>query len=255
MLPLIDSHCHLDAAAFNTDRGVVLARARAAGIEHIIVPATTAATWPALAALCEKHADVHAAYGLHPVFLADHQAEHIAALRARLAQSHTVAVGECGLDFYRSRENAETQYRYFRGQLQLAREFDLPVIVHALRAVEEVILELRAVGNLRGVVHSYSGSLEQAKRLWDMGFCLGFGGPLTYGRATKLRAIVAEMPLQQLLLETDSPDQPDAAHRGQRNEPAYLPEVLACAAELRQCDAADIAQATSANARKLFDLH
>lgn len=254
MFALVDSHCHLDDAAFDTDRDAVMARARAAGVDHIIVPATTTAGWAELATLCANHAHVHGAYGLHPGFLADHHPEHLADLRAQLAKGGAAAVGECGLDFYRGRGDADSQHRYFRGQLELANEFDLPVIVHALRAVEEVILDLRAVGNMRGVVHSFSGSLEQAKRLWDMGFYLGIGGPVTYERATRLRSIVATMPLQHLLLETDSPDQPDAAHRGQRNEPARLPGVLACIAELRKSDIETIARATSDNARMLFNL-
>lgn len=254
MPELIDSHCHLDAAAFDSDREATLARARAVGIEHIVVPATTANGWPALATLCANHADVHAAFGLHPAFVADHQPEHLSALRERLQLGAAVAVGECGLDFYRGRDDAHAQLQYFRGQLHLAHEFDLPVIIHALRAAEEVILELREVGNIRGVVHSFSGSLEQAKRLWDMDFCLGIGGPVTFDRATRLRSIVAEMPLRYLLLETDSPDQPGTRHRGQRNEPAHLLEVLTCVAELRHRSAADIAQATSDNARALFAL-
>jgi TatD DNase family protein len=147
-----------------------------------------------------------------------------------------------------------TQRHYFSAQLALARELDLPVIVHARRAVEEVILSLRRLPGLRGVVHSFAGSEQQAQRLWDIGFHLGIGGPVTYARARRLRNLVARMPLDRLLLETDAPDQPDAMHRGQRNEPARLGEVLGCIASLRDESAAAIATATTANARRLFGL-
>lgn len=148
--------------------------------------------------------------------------------------------------------DAETQRHYFIRQLEIAREFDLPVVLHARRAVEEVIAALRRIGGLRGVVHSYSGSEEQARQLFALGFCLGIGGPLTYDRAQRLHRLVASMPLEFLLLETDAPDQPGSAHRGQRNEPAYLPDVLAKAALLRGITPEALAAATTANAERLF---
>ena len=142
----------------------------------------------------------------------------------------------------------------FIAQLELARERDLPVIVHARRAFDEVAACLRKVGGLRGVVHSFSGSLQQADNLWKMGFALGIGGPVTYPRARRLRDIVARIPAEFLLLETDSPDQPLHGHQGQRNEPALLTEVLAVVAELRGESRAHVAASTSANARRLFNL-
>jgi TatD DNase family protein len=148
----------------------------------------------------------------------------------------------------------ELQRHYFLGQLRLARERDLPVIVHARGALEEASLTLRRIGGLRGVVHSFSGSEQQARQLWEIGFHLGIGGPVTYPRAQRLRRIVAQMPIEFLLLESDAPDQPDAAHRGERNEPARVAEVLQCVAGLRGEPALDIAAATSANAHRLFGL-
>jgi len=165
-----------------------------------------------------------------------------------------VAIGECGLDFHVQGLDVEDQQGYFRGQLRLAREFDLPLIVHARKAVEAVIMAVRKVGGLRGVVHSYAGSEQQARQLWDSGFMIGLGGPVTYARAQRLRRLVASMPLEHLLLETDAPDQPDADHRGQRNEPARLPLVCRTIAALRGQDPEHIAAATSANATRLFGL-
>lgn len=251
---LIDSHCHLDAPEFDADRAAVIARAEAAGVAAQILPAIARSNFDALRTLCAAHANLHAAYGLHPMYLAEHRPEHLDALRAWIEREHPVAVGECGLDFFVDGLDAESQRFYFLRQLELAREFELPVIVHARRAVDEVIATIRRVGALRGVVHSYSGSEEQARQLWKLGFLLGLGGPVTHERAQRLRRLVAAMPLEFLLLETDSPDQPLADHRGERNEPACLREVLATIAELRGESADAVARATTANAERLFSL-
>jgi TatD DNase family protein len=207
-----------------------------------------------LTAMCLAAAGLHPAYGLHPMYLAEHRPEHLDALRTWIDRERPVAVGECGLDFFVDGLDHDEQRMYFVRQLEIAREFDLPVILHARRAVDEIIATLRKVGGLRGVVHSFSGSGEQAQQLWKLGFCLGFGGPVTYERARRLRAIVGAMPIEWLLLETDAPDQPLATHRGQRNEPGYLPEVLDCVATLRETDSATVAEATTRNARRLFGL-
>lgn len=254
MHPLIDTHSHFDAPEFDADRNDVLERARAAGVARQIVPAIRATDWPGLHALCTQHAGVFPAYGLHPMFLADHAPAHLDDLATFVEAHRPVAIGECGLDFHVEGLDVDAQRRYFVGQLELARDLDLPVILHARRAVDEVTTSLRRVGGLRGVVHSFSGSSEQATALYKLGFCLGIGGPITYERAQRLRGIVATMPIEFLLLETDSPDQPLATHRGARNEPAHLLEVLASVARVRDTDAATIAAATTANAERLFGL-
>lgn len=251
---LTDSHSHLDVAEFDTDRDAVIARARAAGVTRQVIPAISRAGWDALAALCRTHDGLHPAYGLHPMYLPEHRPEHLADLADTLARERPVAVGECGLDYFVTDLDPDAQRRYFDGQLELAREFDLPLIVHARRAVDEVIARVRRVGGLRGVVHSYSGSYEQASQLWKAGFCLGFGGPVTYERARRLRDIVARMPLEFLLLESDAPDQPLASRRGERNEPMHVAEVLDHVASLRGESRDTIAAATRANAARLFAL-
>ncbi len=251
---LVDSHCHLDAPEFDGDRDAMLARARAAGVAAMVVPAITAASWPALRQACASDAALHPAYGLHPIFLAEHRPAHLDELRAWLEREKPCAVGECGLDFFVDGLDATAQRHYFEKQLQLAREFELPVIVHARRAVEDVIQTLRRIGGLRGVIHSFSGSPEQARQLWDMGFLIGLGGPVTYPRANRLRTLAATMPLEFLLLETDAPDQPDADIRGQRNEPARLAAIAAAVATLRGQAVEEIASQTTANARRLFNL-
>lgn len=251
---LIDSHSHFDAAEFDVDRDAAWQRARAAGVAMQVVPAVAADGWPALRAICAARPGLFPAYGLHPMFLDRHRPEHLPLLRDWIARERPHAVGECGLDFFVPGLDAQAQQAYFEGQLRLAREFELPVIVHARRAVDAVIAALRRIGGLRGVVHSFSGSPEQAAQLHRLGFLLGIGGPVTYDRAQRLRRIVAGMPLEQLLLETDSPDQPGVAHRGQRNEPAFLPEVLAQVAQLRGMTPEAVAAATRDNAVRLFNL-
>lgn len=251
---LVDSHSHFDAPELDADREAVLARARAAGVTRQVVPAVAAASWPKLREVCAQDAGLFAAYGLHPMYLSEHRPAHLDDLRTWIEREKPVAVGECGLDFFVGGLDAETQQQYFDGQLRLAREFDLPLIVHARRAVDAVIASIRRVGGLRGVVHSFSGSPEQAKQLWQAGFLIGLGGPVTYERANRLRTLAATMPLDYLLLETDSPDQPDAGIRGQRNEPGRLPVIRDVIAGLRGIPADDLARVTTRNAERLFKL-
>ena len=254
MLDLIDSHSHFDVAEFDGDRTHALARARAAGVRRQIVPAIDAAGFARVRELCAREHGLYPAYGLHPMYLAEHRPEHLQELEQWIEREHPVAVGECGLDFFVPGLDADAQREYFQRQLELARKFDLPLILHARRAVDEVTAAIRRIGNLRGVVHSFSGSVEQAQHLWKLGFCLGLGGPLTYPRAHRLREIVATMPLEYLLLETDSPDQPLHGHQGQRNEPALLAEVCTCVARLRGVEPEEVAAATTRNCERLFRL-
>lgn len=251
---LIDSHSHIDTEAFDADRAATIARARAAGVHAQIVPAIARHGWAQLRQVCQAHAGLYPAYGLHPMAVAQHEPQHLLDLAAIIKDEQPLAIGECGLDLFVEGLDRDQQYHYFNAQLELARDYDLPVIVHARRAFDEVSACLRRIGGLRGVVHSFSGSRQQAEQFWKLGFSLGIGGPLTYPRARRLRDIVARMPGEFLLLETDSPDQPLHGHQGQRNEPALLVEVLAVAASLRQQSEADLAAVTTANARRLFNL-
>lgn len=254
MIELVDTHAHIDVDEFDGDREAVIARAREAGVVHQVVPAIDAAGWSRLARICAGHSGLHAAYGLHPVFLASHRDEHLALLRERVALERPVAIGECGLDYFVDGLDPVRQQAILDAQLRLARDVDLPVIVHARRAVDAVIASIRRIGGLRGVVHSFSGSRQQAEALWREGFAIGLGGPVTYERAARLRSIAADMPIDHLVLETDSPDQPDCDHRGQRNEPARLGRVLDAIAHLRGDSREDVAAATTRNALRLFRL-
>lgn len=252
MIDLTDSHSHLDDSSFAADLPAVLQRAGEAGVRRIVVPAIHRNSWAGIAQLCTGHPQALPAYGLHPIYLEQHRPEHVAELTRWLAEHPAVAVGEIGLDYFLEELDRELQRSYFEQQLHIAREFELPVIVHARRAMDEVTATLRRIGGLRGVVHSFSGSEQQAEQLWRLGFHLGIGGPVTYERAQRLRRIVAGMPIEYLLLETDAPDQPGAAHRGERNEPAHITEVLRVVAALRGDSEEHIAAATTANAARLF---
>jgi TatD DNase family protein len=254
MQTLIDSHSHFDAAEFDADRAQALARARAAGVTRQIVPAIALDMFEKLHSLCTAESGLYPAYGLHPMFLQRHRPEHLAGLAQWIERERPVAVGECGLDFHVAGLDADTQRDYFHRQLELARDFDLPVILHARHALDEVTAAIRRIGKLGGVVHSFSGSVEQAQQLWKLGFCLGIGGPVTYERARRLRGIVAAMPIEYLLLETDSPDQPLHGHQGVRNEPSRLIDVCACVAALRGVETQVVADATSRNCERVFRL-
>lgn len=254
MRELVDTHCHLDVPEFDADRDAVVARARAAGVTRQIVPAIEAATWPALRDACAKDAGLFPAYGLHPLLLATHREEHLRELREWIERERPVAIGECGLDYWVEDLDRDQQSTYFDAQLRLAREFDLPVVVHARRAVDAVMASIKRVGNLRGVIHSYAGSEEQARQLADLGFLIGIGGPVTYERANRVRRVAATVPIDTLLLETDAPDQPNSDRRGERNEPACMTRVLEVIAGLRDEDPAVIAAATTRNAERLFGL-
>ncbi len=268
MFMLIDSHCHLDAALFAADRGAVLARAQERGISDLVVPAVGLDTWPPILALARRKSvpKVHAALGVHPVSLAELAAERdpdlLSALEAELQATHgeLVAVGECGLDaaIDLSRADFTRQERVLVAQLELARRFGLPVILHARGAqANRRLLELcsrHALGPQGGVVHSYSGGADLVPSFAALGLYFGFAGPATYPDARRVRASIAAVPLERLLIETDAPDQTPAPHRPGRCEPSYLADVLEAVAAARHLPAAELALQTTANARRLFAL-
>ena len=260
-MQLIDSHSHLDFSEFDSDRSTVIKRASDAGISNIIVSATTADRWSNIKTLCNKQGaeqpQCHPAYGLHPMFMSEHKNQHLDELKYWLETENPVAVGEIGLDYFIDEasdlDNQKSQLVLFIAQLELADAFNLPVIIHARKSLDIVLKHLRMFPNLTGSIHSFSGSEQQATQLIELGFYLGFGGPITYTRATKLRKLVTTLPLESLLLETDSPDQPDALHYKQRNEPAYLVNVAQVVAELRGISIEEVSQVTTINAQTLFN--
>jgi len=251
-MQLIDSHCHLDDDRFDNDRDEVMARAKSLNINKIVIPATTANRWARVKQVAQAYDGVYAAYGLHPMFIEQHAAAHIRELDEWLEREDAIAVGECGIDFYHSRIDEKWQKQLFNEQLQLAANHQLPVIVHARKAMDEVISLLRKNPAVGGVIHSFSGSLQQAQQLIELGFKLGIAATVGFERAKKLHLIVAKMPDHGLLLESDAPDQPGAGHRGERNEPGYIVEHLKTIAELRQTSEVALAEIFERNSHEVF---
>jgi TatD DNase family protein len=255
---LIDTHCHIDNTLFDADFNAVLQQAADNGISNIIIPAITYTNWKKIKSLSQQNNNLHAAYGLHPMFMPQHQREDLDHLERWLQSETAIAVGECGLDFFifakqgNYQQVKKAQLQLFSAQLALGQQYKLPVIIHSRKSLDLVLKEIRQTPDLRGVVHSFSGSLQQAHQLIDLGFYLGFGGAITYTRAKKLRYLVSSLPLDALLLETDAPDQADAAHYGLRNEPAFLINIAQTVAKLRGISIQEVAQMTTNNAHQLF---
>jgi len=253
-MTLIDSHCHLDDDRFDEDRDDVIRRAHNKGVQQFIIPATTANRWSKVKKVSQQYKGVYASYGLHPMFMQDHKSDDISALEAWLDTEQAVAVGECGLDFYQGNSDEKQQLNLFRGQLQVAINHRKPVIIHARKALDMILREIRQCGIDRGVIHSFSGSLQQAEQLVDLGFKLGIAATVSFERARKLREIVSKIDINALLIETDAPDQSGVKYRGLRNEPAYIVEHLRVMADLRDMPVVDLGRALSKNCQQLFGL-
>lgn len=260
-MELIDTHCHLD---FEPLSGVsnpeylqlTLALAQAEKVSTIIVPAVTSSRWQAVLDVCAAPSPVKrfAALGLHPCFLNEHLDNDLERLEAALGQhSEIKAVGETGLDRYIDDPDFERQLELFERQVVLAKQFNLPLLMHGRRAVDQVIKTLRQhQPGAGGVLHAFSGSEQQAKQLWDLGISIGIGGTITYERAQKLRRVVQAVPLESILLETDAPDMPMQGFQGEPNWPHRVGYAARTLAELRSESVERIAEQTTANARRLL---
>lgn len=253
-IQLIDTHCHLDFAVFDGWRKQMLADARSDNVTGFVVPGVTAVDWSGLLATCDTEG-LYPALGLHPCFLDQHKASDLDQLEQLLSLKPVVAVGEIGLDFFVPNLDQKRQIELFTRQLEIAKQFQLPVLLHVRKAHDQVLKLLRRLNLTRGgIVHAYSGSEQQAEQYIELGFKLGVGGSLTYDRAKKLRRIAVHLPLEVFVLETDSPDIPLAGYRGEPNQPKRVREVAEVFAELRGISLEELAQCTSATARHLLRL-
>lgn len=254
----IDTHCHLDAAEFAADRDAVAAAARAAGVTTIVVPAVEAANFAAVRDCCARHPGCVAAYGIHPMYTPQARDEDLTTLRDWLARERPAAIGEIGLDLFVPGLDPERQLRFFVAQLRLARDFDLPVLLHVRRAVDPILRELRRHRVRGGIAHAFNGSRQQAEAFIGLGFKLGFGGAMCWPRATRLRALAAALPHEAIVLETDAPDIPPpfAPHSpvsdAIRNEPAMLPRIAETLTELWSMPQPEVAAITSGNALSIL---
>jgi TatD DNase family protein len=247
----IDSHCHLDAPEFDADRDAVWRQAEAVGVRKALAPAIGLANCDAVAACCARYSRgntrLFPAWGIHPLFVMTARETEIDGLSARVAVDRPVAIGEIGLDGYTRDVDFPRQEFFLAKQLKLAADFDLPVVLHARRAVDRVLEHLHRIRVKGGIAHAFNGSRQQADTFLRMGFKLGFGGALTYSGSTRIRKLAVELPEEALVLETDAPDIPPAWLRGKRNTPSELPAIGAVLAELRGLDIARLAAITHAN--------
>jgi TatD DNase family protein len=249
---IIDSHCHLDLPAFEHDRNVVLASAKAKNVRGFVVPAIKYEGWQSLIELCNHYPELFYALGLHPMFAEQHSDDHLAQLEAWVKKYDPVAIGEIGLDFYLPDANQVLQQSLLESQLVVATNTGLPVILHVRKAHEQVLSLLKSSGVRSGICHAFNGSIQQARRYIDLGFKLGFGGMLTYPRSSKLRRLAKDLPLDCMVLETDAPDMPGIRHQYHRNSPEYLVEVVDVLVEICGESAVEIARQTTTNVCDIF---
>ncbi len=247
-LLFIDTHCHLDAAEFDADRDAVAARARAAGVEVIVVPAVERANFSAVRETCRHQAGCFPALGIHPLYVNGAVPADLEVLRAEIAGQRPLAVGEIGLDFFVADQDRDRQAYFFSEQLKIARDAGLPVLLHLRRAQDAVLKHLRRIRPPGGIAHAFNGSRQQAEAFIGLGFKLGFGGAMTWPRALNLRRLAATLPLEAIVLETDAPDMPPEFIGRGHNSPETLPRIAQCLADLRGLPLAEIAAATRANA-------
>jgi TatD DNase family protein len=254
---LIDTHTHLDFPDFDADRAVVLARCRAQGVEKLVVLGVHQANWQRVWQLCQDEEGLYAALGLHPVYLDEHRPEHLSQLRDWLTRyadhPKLCAVGEFGLDYFLEHLDRTQQQQLFEAQLKLAMEFGLPALLHVRRAHAATIATLKRLKPSRGgIIHAFAGSYEEAREYLRLGFKLGLGGAPTWPQALRLHKVVARLPLEAIVLETDSPDMAPAMHPNQRNSPEYLSDICTALANIMQVTPEQLAEVSNHNARTLF---
>jgi len=253
---LIDTHCHLDAAEFDVDRNEIISNARRAGVAAVVVPAVESGNFESVIALSRQYPGCVYALGIHPMYVDradDQDLERLeAALRAHIDDPALVAVGEIGLDFFVEGLDRERQLRFFQAQLELARRFDLPVILHVRRSQDTILKHLRNARVSGGIAHAFNGSEQQAEAFLKLNFALGFGGAMSFERALRIRALARDMPASAHVLETDAPDiAPSWIHR-QRNEPAQVAGIARVLAELRGIRLDEALAQTAANAVRVL---
>jgi TatD DNase family protein len=266
-LPLIDSHCHLDLSQFDEDRSAVIERARAAGVQAIVIPGIDLNQCRGAVTLADAHPDIYLAPGIHPNSSGDFDAATEAGIRELASHPKVVAYGEIGLDYYWDKVEPARQRVAFERQLELAAELGLPVIIHSREANEDVATILSewvqsatfaasplAMRPFAGVLHAFSGDAAMAEAAYSWGFLLSLGGPVTFTNAKRLHALVPQLRRDRLMLETDAPYLTPHPHRGKRNEPAYVKLVCEKLAALYGVTAEEMAEESTALAKKFFGL-
>ncbi len=254
-LELFDTHCHFDFPAFDRDRQKLFEVAKSHGLNGLVIPGVKREGWRFIRQLSALMDGVHSALGLHPMYIEEHKESDLHDLELALSVGPLVAVGEIGLDFYEGRASQTLQEKFFHHQLHMAKDVHLPVILHVRKAHEDVLKQLRMLNfHNGGVVHAYSGDLNQAKRYAEYGFKLGIGGTITYQRAVKVRSMVSALPLEQIVMETDAPDMPPVTCKGERNTPVHIFDNFRALCGIREESPSQIAKQTTQNAYEVFNL-
>jgi TatD DNase family protein len=255
---LIDTHCHLDAAEFDADREIVIQDALNNHIKIMVVPAIHRNNFSAVTKLARAHTCCAHALGIHPMYVASSKQEDLDYLAQTVSdQIHSahppVAIGEIGLDFFIADADKALQEHYFVEQLKLAKQHDLPVILHVRSAIDDVLKHLRKHQVRGGIAHAFNGSRQQAQAFIDLGFKLGFGGALTYPRALKIRDLVSTLALEAIVLETDAPDMPpEWLKNDKRNSPNQLFNISQTIASLRHINHAQVTEITTNSALEIL---
>jgi TatD DNase family protein len=253
---IIDTHSHIYLPEFDQDREAIIERADKAGIIRILMPAIDSTTHEYMLQV-EKHFEGKciAMMGLHPCSVMEKYDVELDIIEQQLSKKKFVAIGETGLDFYWDVSFKAQQYEVFQRQIGWALQYDIPVVIHSRNSIDECIemIQKNQNGRLKGVFHCFSGSLEQAKKIMELGFYLGIGGVITF-KNSGLDAVMKEAGLSNVILETDAPYLSPAPHRGKRNEPSYLSYVVDKLASVMTASVEDIAKITTANAQKLFSI-
>jgi TatD DNase family protein len=257
---LIDTHCHLNFSQFDADREAVVAKAVEQGVRTIINPGVDVQSSRAAITLSERYDQVYAAVGIHPTSTDQLDQEALRELRDMAQHPKVIAIGEIGLDYYWPDQpnrtwpcaSPETQRLAFRCQLELARELELPVIIHDRLAHADVMIGLEDCQGISGVLHSFSGDLDLAEWAVELGYYIGISGPVTFKKSHAMKTVTRQIDFEHLLVETDAPFLAPSPYRGRRNEPAFVRIVAQEVVQLRGNDLASVAKRTSENARALF---
>jgi len=253
-MELFDTHCHIDFNDFDNDRDDVINSASKRGVNHILVPSVSQQAWLKTIAICQQYNSCQLALGLHPVFIDQHQPQHLLELDQLIEQHRPIAVGEIGLDYYRKDLDKDKQSLFFAKQLIIAKQHKLPVIIHNRKAHDDCLSMLKEFDINGGIIHAFNGSIQQAHHYIELGFLLGFGGMLTFNRSRKLHELAKQIPLTSIVLETDAPDMTVAQHKGSRNSPEYIPYIQQALSEIKSISQNDVAQITTDNANRLLKI-
>lgn len=247
---MIDTHCHLDFSYFDGILENTLYQAKKAGVNQFIVPAVGELNWQKIDDLTRLDSNIFPAYGIHP-WLESYDEVDLGKLSKWLESHPAIAIGECGLDFYSGRSNADLQQRVFSHQISLAKQYHLPLIIHSRKAVDEVRNMLKTQDVRRGVFHGFAGSVQQANNIIEAGFHIGVGGMICNLRAVKIRAVAKSLPLNKILLETDSPDQ--GVYDMNKNTPKNIVMIAQELARLKNIELEQVVEQCDANARECFE--